>query len=150
MSPDKPFVYRAGNDEITALYNRANAIARINHLCGLDVRKKSKEYKYLVDCEMYSKYYKDNPMEVISEEYCQRFAYEVKKLECEKLDVLNKALEGAEERAKQLYSESKKWVAQEPLKDSERIETFLEKIIRLFRKKYEMVGPFFKCKTKKV
>lgn len=106
-SSDLPYIAKGGTDERTALYNRMSAIERIKHLSGVDLREKSKEYKYLLDCELYIKYYKDIPPQPVDEEYCQRAAEVVKQFEKEKAEDLEKATEGATERVKQLYRESR-------------------------------------------
>lgn len=154
MSPELPYEARGGTDERSSLYNRILAIERIKYLSNVDLRDKSTEYKYLLDCELYIRFYKDIPPKPVDEEYCQRAAEIVKQFEKEKKEDLDKSIDGATDRVKQLYHESKSAIRIEPtetpLKDSERIETLLEKIKRLFRNKHEMVGQFFKCKTKNV
>lgn len=105
-SPDLPFVFRQGSDNLSAMHNRIGVIERIKFLTGVDLRERSTEYKQLIDCELYVKYYRDNPSETISEEFCQRVAEVVRVLEKEKQEDLNKTLEEVPARVKQLYSES--------------------------------------------
>lgn len=114
MSPELPYVARGGTDELTSLYNRISAIERIKHLSGVDLREKSTEYKYLLDCELYLKYYKDVPARPVDEEYCQRASEIVKRFEKEKKEDLEKATDGATERVKQLYKESRMALPKEP------------------------------------
>lgn len=107
MSPDLPFLRREGSDEITSVYNRIAAIERIKHLSGIDLREKSKEYKYLLDCEMYQLYYKELPQDTpIDEEFCQHAADVIKRLEKEK--DLDKIIQEAPSRVEQLYTSAQK------------------------------------------
>lgn len=118
-SPELPFVARGGNDNLTALHNRIAALDRIKFLTGVDLKDRSTEYKQLIDCELYVKYYKNNPTEPISEEWCQRAAEIINILEKEKQEDLNKTLEGVPDRVEQLYKESKQNIPihQPPLKN---------------------------------
>lgn len=111
-SPDLPFTFRQGSDEVTTLHNRIGVIERIKFLTGVDLRERSTEYKQLIDCELYVKYYRENPSETISEEFCQRVAEVVRILEKEKQEDLNKTLEAVPDRVKQLYKESHKAIPQ--------------------------------------
>lgn len=116
MSPELPFELRGGNDEITALYNRISAQKRIIYLSKVDIMSKSKEYKLLIDAELYSLYYKNEPLNTpIDELWCQRVADIVKELESKDKDILDKALEDAQERVKQLHKESINNVSPKPL-----------------------------------
>lgn len=108
MSPDLQFVRREGNDEVTALYNRIAALERIKFLTGVDLKEKPTEYKQLIDCELYVKYYKDCPGgTLIDEDFCQRAAEVIRILEKEKKEDLDKALEAVPDRVEQLYTQSK-------------------------------------------
>lgn len=110
MSSDLPFNRREGSDEITAAWNRIAAIERIQHLSGIDLREKSKEYKYLLDCEMYQKFYKDLPRDTpIDEDFCQRAALVIKELEIEK--DIDKIIKDAPSRVEQLYTSAQKAIA---------------------------------------
>lgn len=155
MSPDLPYVPKVGTDELSSLYNRILAIERIKHLSGVDLRDKSSEYKSLLDCELYIKFYKDFPAKTVDEEYCQRAAEIVKQFEKEKEEDLEKATEGATERVKQLYRESRNTAiplepSDTPPKFDTKQETWFDKIRNFILQKPKMVGKFFKCKTKKV
>ncbi len=150
MSPDLPFVRREGHDHLIALHNRVACLERIKYLTGIDLRDKPKEYKLLIDAELYMKYYKDLPSDIpIDEDFCQRSAEVIRMLESEK--DLSNALEGASERVKQLHTESKQNIPIQPLlKTIKKKETWLDKVKCFFFTKPEMVGQFFKCKTRKV
>lgn len=120
MSPDLEFVRREGSDEITSAHNRIAAIERIKHLSGVDLREKSKEYKYLLDCEMYQLYYKDLPKDTpIDEDFCQRASEVIKRLEKE--ENIDKIVSEAHSRVEQLYTSAQKAlpsIPHEPLKYS--------------------------------
>jgi hypothetical protein len=82
VSPDKPFKLRGGKTQQSAIYNRIQAIDRINHLSGIDLRKKTKYYLYALDLEMYQRWYKDLPKNTrIDEEWIQRAVEVVKAME---------------------------------------------------------------------
>lgn len=117
-SPDLPFVRKGGDDQISALHNRVSALERIKFLTGVDLRDRSTEYKQLIDCELYVKYFKNEPLDQpISEEWCQRVAEIVRILEKKKQEDLDKILVGVPDRIKQLHTESKKSIpVQAPLK----------------------------------
>lgn len=107
MSADLPFVFRSGNDEVTAIFNRVAALERIKHLTGVDLKDKPVEYKQLIDCELYVKYYKDLPHGIpIDEEFCQRAAEVIRILESENKDDLENTLKGSTERVEKLFKES--------------------------------------------
>lgn len=136
MSPDLPYVLRKGDDEQTSMYNRIAALERIKHLTGVDLREKSTEYKQLIDCELYVKYYKDLPLDIaIDEDFCQRSAEVIRQLEKEKKEDLEKTLEGIPERVDQLYKASRKAIpmttATAPLNLDKNRNAFLS-IIRKF------------------
>lgn len=136
MSPDLPFVFRQGDDELTALHNRIGALERIKFLTGVDLKERSTEYKQLIDCELYVKFYKDLPTNIpIDEEFCQRTADIVRILEKEKKEDLDKTLEAVPERVKQLHAESlKKVPAPQPLNIPER-KGWIVTLKNLFPKK---------------
>lgn len=107
MSSELPFVLHAGEGESIAMYNRIAALERIKFLTGVDLRDRSTEYKQLIDCELYTRFYKDEaPNIIISEEWCQRVAEIVNTLEKEKKEDLDKTLEVVPARVKQLYTEN--------------------------------------------
>lgn len=104
-SPELPFKLQGGETEQAAMHNRIAAIDRINYLVGnsFDLRKKSKEYLYLLDMEMYQRWYKNEPKDKrINEDYCQRACEVIKAMEA---DVINtkEALVDVKERVKQSY-----------------------------------------------
>ncbi len=107
MSPDLPFEFRVGNDEITAIHNRISALERIKFLTGVDLKDKPVEYKQLIDCELYVKFYKDLPQAMpIDEDFCQRAAEVIRILEAENKEDLENTMKGSAERVKQLFQES--------------------------------------------
>lgn len=78
----EPFVIINGDSAQVAIRNRINAIDRIKHLSGIDIRYKSKEYMLGLDLKMWEKWYKDLPMNtIIDEEYCQRASEVLKEME---------------------------------------------------------------------
>jgi hypothetical protein len=84
MSPssDKEFRLRGGGTQQASVYNRIQAISRIEHLAGVDLRKKSKYYLFALDMEMYQRWYKNYPKDHrIDEEWCKRAAEIVKSME---------------------------------------------------------------------
>lgn len=108
MSSDLPFVRTGGETQADAIFNRINAIKRIEFLCGVDLSKESPEFKKLIDAEMYMKFYKDYPADhKIDEEFCQRCAQIVRELTILKPEELETIKEGADERIRELYKESK-------------------------------------------
>lgn len=79
---DTPFVLHGGGTEQAAILNRINAISRIQHLSGVDLRTKSKYFLFALDMEMYQRWYKDYPKNhVIDEEWIQRAAEVVKSMD---------------------------------------------------------------------
>ena len=82
MNPDKPFVLRGGHTQQAAIFNRIACLARVQHLTGVDLQHKSVWYRYALDLEMYTRWYKaeakDKP---IDEEFCQRMASVVRDME---------------------------------------------------------------------
>lgn len=82
MNADKPFVLRGGNTEQVSLFNRIACLARVEHLTGINLQRKSIWYRYALDLEMYQRWYKDEPKnKPIDEEFCQRMAIVVKDME---------------------------------------------------------------------
>lgn len=135
MSPELPYIARGGTDEKTALYNRICAIERIKYLSGVDLRERSTEYKYLIDCELYLKFYKDIPPQPVDEEYCQRASDIVKQFEKEKKEDLEKSMEGATDRVKQLYTASKSAILIPTEEIDKKQGTWFDKFFKLFKKK---------------
>lgn len=133
-SPELPFVRRGGDDQIIAMHNRVTALERIQHLTGVDLKDRSTEYKQLIDCELYTRWYKDLPLDSpIDEDWCLRVAEIVNTLEKEKQEDLEKTLEAVPERVKQLYTESKKNVPiQKPLKKLTKKENGFISLIKKF------------------
>lgn len=138
-SPELPYERRGGDDQLVQMHNRVAALERIKYLTGVDLRERSTEYKQLIDCELYVRWYKNLPANTpIDEIWCQRVSEIVRTLEKEKKEVLEKAMEAAPERAKQLYTESKHNV---PLSPSPKPLTKKEanvftKFINALHKKY--------------
>lgn len=107
-NPSEPFLREGGENQQSAIFNRISAIKRIEHLCGVDLSKESAEFKKLIDSEMYQRFYKDYPADHrIDEEFCQRCAQIVTELNGHKKEDLNLMEEGADERVKELYKESR-------------------------------------------
>ena len=87
-SPDKEFVLRGGNGQQTAVYNRISAIERINFLSGIDIREKSANYLKVLEVAMWKDWLKDEaPDKKIDEEFCQKAAEIVKRLEGEPVEL---------------------------------------------------------------
>ena len=79
---DTPFVLHGGGTEQAAIMNRINAISRIQHLSGVDLRTKSKYFLFALDLEMYQRWYKDYPKNhVVDEEWIQRAVEVVKSMD---------------------------------------------------------------------
>lgn len=90
---DKPFVLIGGHTQQVSVYNRIACLARVKHLTGVDLQRKSIWYRYALDLELYQRFYKDEPKDiVISEEFCQRMATVVKDMEKD-ADMYDKATE---------------------------------------------------------
>lgn len=82
MNPDTPFTLRGGENESSALRNRAEAIARIKFLSGVDLTKKDIGYLKALDVEMWTRWYINEPKDKpIDEEFCQRAAEVTKSME---------------------------------------------------------------------
>lgn len=104
MNPSFPFERASGNSQQVAMYNRIGALARIKHLTGVSLAKKSPEYKKLIDAELYTRWYKDYPQDhVIDEQWCQHVAIVVKELEGIDTSILEQE---SDERVKQLFREA--------------------------------------------
>lgn len=109
MSPDVPFVFREGQDQVTALHNRIAALKRIEFLCGVDLSRKSDDYKMLVDSIMFERWYKDYPSNHrINDEWCQRAAEVTRELEAKDKKDLTALESTSRETVKTLYDESRK------------------------------------------
>ena len=92
-SPDKEFVLRGGNTEQVSIYNRIACLARVEHLTGVDLKHKTIWYRYALDLEMYTRWYKNEPKnKPIDEEFCQRMALVIKDMEKDK-EMYDKASE---------------------------------------------------------
>ena len=128
-SPDQPFRLIGGQTEAVALRNRINAIDRINYLVGnnFDLRSKTSEYRFLLDMEMYQRWYKNEPKDkIIDEEYCQRAAQVIRDLEQDALEI-GESLAGITERVKEQY---KQHLKKQPIKKEKEpceLETFQNK-----------------------
>ena len=111
MNNDKPFVLRGGQTEMAAIRNRIMAIERIKTLSGIDLRDRSKNYLYMLDIEMYQRWYKDMPKDTkINEEWCQRATIVIKDLEKD-TPLLDDTVA---ERVKQAYVEQEALPLKEP------------------------------------
>lgn len=131
MSPELPFERHGGEDQVSALHNRIAALERIKYLTGIDLKDKNEKYQLLIDAELYTRYYKDEPILPIDEVWCKRVAEIVKELEAKDKDILKTALDGATDRVTQLYKESLNNIpdkSQEPKKEKKNV------IISLFEK----------------
>ena len=85
MNADKPFVLRGGSTQHASIYNRIACLARVKHLSGVDLQRKSVWYRYALDLEMYTRWYKNEPKDKpIDEEFCQRMAEVIKEMEKDK------------------------------------------------------------------
>ncbi len=117
MTPDIPFERIETNNQQDAIYNRINAIKRIEYLSGVNLANESSEFKKLVDIEMYTRFYKDQDQNhQIDEEFCQNCAIVVKELVSLDPEKLATIKLGADERVKELYYSVKKTpVIDEPL-----------------------------------
>lgn len=138
MISDKPFERTEGQTQQDAIFNRINAIKRIQHLCGVDLANETLEFKKLVDIEMYTRWYKDYPSDhKIDEEFCQRCAIITKELKEQEQGKLKVSEEGADERVKELYAESKlhPFIPQElnKIAEPEKISLF-KNILKIFKR----------------
>ena len=114
---DTPFVLHGGGTEQAAIMNRINAISRIQHLSGVDLRTKSKYFLFALDMEMYQRWYKNYPKDhKIDEEWCARAAEVVSTMDKENVN-WNKATELAGV-VRQAYTEHEALPLKEPLFDS--------------------------------
>ena len=116
-SPKEVFKLIEGHTEQISMHNRINAINRINFLVGenFDLRKKDKLYRYLLDMEMYQRWYKNEPKDkVIDEEYCQRAAEVLRAMENDSIDI-KESLEGITERVGEAFKQHENL----PLKEKE-------------------------------
>lgn len=82
MNPDKEFQLRGGSSHQVAIYNRIACLARVEHLTGVDLKHKSIWYRYALDLEMYTRWYRAEPKnKPIDEQFCQRMATVIKAME---------------------------------------------------------------------
>ena len=115
---DTPFILHGGGTEQAAIINRINAISRIQHLSGVDLRTKSKYFLFALDLEMYQRWYKDYPKDhVVDEVWCQRAAEVVKSMDKDTVNY-DKATELAGV-VRQAYTEHKAL----PLKEQPKAKT---------------------------
>lgn len=116
-SPDLPFERLEGQDQLSAIHNRANATKRIEFLTGVDLKSKPLEYKLLIDAELYERFYKDEPASsLIDEIWCQRAAQIIKELEAKDKEEIKSSSEAIKERVEQLYKEAQVKPAIPPVK----------------------------------
>src|SRR3990167_4815583 len=109
MDSSKPFVLRGGETEQASIHNRIAAIRRIQYLCGVDLTRKSKDYAFALDMEMYQRWYKHEPKDKkVDEEWCQRAAEVIKEMEKDptSTDKATKLAEGAVSEAYKNYTAS--------------------------------------------
>ena len=89
-NPKDVFKLIEGDSQQVALRNRINAIDRINHLSGVNLREKSVYYRHALDLEMWERWYKKYPKDhKIDEEWIQRAVEVIKGMEDN--DIKNKA-----------------------------------------------------------
>lgn len=133
-SPDKEFKIRGGDSQHVAIYNRIACLARVKHLTGVDLQRKSIWYRYALDLEMYQRWYKAEPKnKPIDEEFCQRMATVVKDMEKD-ADVYDEAQELGG-RVASAYKMYKKLPAQEKEEEVQPKKTIINGIQKWFNKK---------------